>query len=75
MERDGNRPQVPSAMRMVFGLIMIVVYVGMGILLLINFFDWQGDLLKWLRIVGGIILIAYGIWRAYRQFKGIDSAV
>lgn len=75
MEQDDRRPKVPSTMRMVFGLIMIVVYVGMGILLLINFFGWQGELLQWLRIVGGILFIVYGIWRAYRQFKGIDSAV
>lgn len=62
-------------MRMVFGIIMIIVYVGMGVLLLINYFQWSGDLLTWLRWVGGILFIIYGIWRAIRQFWGIDSAV
>lgn len=60
-----------SIMRGIFGLIMIIVYVGMGVLLLINFFGWGGDW-AWTRYVVGIVLILYGIWRAYRQVKGID---
>jgi hypothetical protein len=53
---------------------MIIVYVGMGILLLINFFRW-GESYTWLRIGGGILFVIYGIWRAIRQIKGIDSAI
>lgn len=60
-----------KVMRAIFGIIMIIVYVGMGILLLINFFGWDGDW-AWTRYVVGIVLIIYGIWRAYRQAKGID---
>lgn len=60
-----------TIMRGIFGLIMIIVYVGMGVLLLINFFGWGGDW-AWTRYVVGIVLILYGIWRAYRQVKGID---
>ena len=44
MTRDNNedRPSmVPSTMRVVFGIIMIIVYVGMGVLLLINYFQWK----------------------------------
>lgn len=74
-EPQERRNAVPSAMRTVFGIIMIIIYVGMGVLLLINFFGWQGDVLTWLRYVGGIVFIIYGIWRAFRQFKGIDSPV
>ena len=58
--------------RTVFGIIMILIYVGMGVLLLINFFGWQSDW-AWTRYVVGIVLIIYGFWRAYRQYKGIDS--
>lgn len=58
--------------RTVFGIIMILIYVGMGVLLLINFFNWQSDW-AWTRYVVGIVLIIYGFWRAYRQYKGIDS--
>ena len=47
----------------------------MGILLLVNFFDWESGSWEWLRWTGGVLLILYGIWRAYRQFAGIDSNI
>lgn len=62
----------PAVMRTIFGIIMVIVYVGMGILLLINYFGWAGDW-AWTRYVVGVMLIIYGAWRAYRQVKGIDS--
>jgi cytochrome c biogenesis protein CcdA len=71
---DQRESMIPSTMRLVFGIIMIIVYVGMGILLLINFFRW-GESYTWLRIGGGILFVIYGIWRAIRQIKGIDSAI
>lgn len=77
MTRDNNedRPSmVPSTMRVVFGIIMIIVYVGMGVLLLINYFQWNTPVLTWLRWIGGIMFILYGIWRGIRQFWGIDSS-
>lgn len=61
-----------KVMRVIFGIIMIIVYVGMGVLLLINYFGWGGDW-AWTRYVVGIMLIIYGIYRAWRQYKGIDS--
>lgn len=75
-ERRRERQQAASGgansvMRAIFGIIMIIVYVGMGILLLINFFDWGGDW-AWTRYVVGSVLVVYGFWRAYRQVKGID---
>lgn len=70
MEESGNN-DVNKVMRSIFGIIMIIVYVGMGVLLLINFFGWDGDW-AWTRYVVGIVLIIYGLWRAYRQVKGID---
>lgn len=60
-----------NIMRTIFGIIMVIVYVGMGVLLLINFFNWSGDW-AWTRYMVGIVLIIYGFWRAYRQVKGID---
>ena len=60
-----------NIMRAIFGIIMIIIYVGMGVLLLINFFNWDGDW-AWTRYVVGIVLIIYGFWRAFRQVKGID---
>ena len=58
-------------MRTIFGIIMIIIYVGMGVLILINFFHWGGDW-AWTRYVVGTVLILYGFWRAYRQVTGID---
>lgn len=62
-------------MRNVFGAFMVVIYVGVGILLLINWFRWDDPKFDWVRYVGGCLFIAYGIWRAYRQIKGIDSNI
>ncbi len=70
-EERENTPAVGSAMRTIFGIIMIIIYVGMGVLLLINFFNWDGDW-AWTRYVVGIVLIIYGALRAVRQIKGID---
>lgn len=58
--------------RTIFGIIMVVIYVGMGVMLLINAFNWQADW-AWTRYIIGVVLIIYGFWRAYRQYKGIDS--
>lgn len=71
-EENEERTFRPNrVMTSIFGIIMIIVYVGMGVLLLINYFDWGGDW-AWTRYVVGIVLIIYGFWRAYRQIKGID---
>lgn len=70
-EEDAGENKSNKVMRAIFGIIMIIVYVGMGVLLLINFFGWNGDW-AWTRYVVGVVLVIYGIWRAYRQVKGID---
>lgn len=67
--------KTPKTARLIFGIFMIIIYVGMGILLLVNFFDWESGSWEWLRWTGGVLLILYGIWRAYRQFAGIDSSL
>lgn len=69
---DDTGSKANRIMRSIFGIIMIVVYVGMGVLLLINYFNWGGDW-AWTRYVVGVVLIIYGFWRAYRQVSGIDS--
>ena len=70
-EADAGENKSNKVMRAIFGIIMIIVYVGMDVLLLINFFGWNGDW-AWTRYVVGVVLVIYGIWRAYRQVKGID---
>lgn len=75
MSDVNNNEKSARTLRTIFGLIMIIVYVGMGILLLCGFFDWTKGDWGWLRWGGGSLLVVYGLWRAYRQFKGIDSNV
>ena len=75
--QDHKRYTIPPSksqtiIRSIFGIVMIIIYVGMGVLLLINFFNWDNDW-AWTRYIVGVVLIIYGIWRAYRQYKGIDS--
>ncbi len=65
----------PQMARNIFGIIMIAIYVGMGILLLCNYFSWMNEGWEWLRWTGGVLFIIYGLWRGYRQFKGIDKNI
>lgn len=58
-----------TIMRAIFGVFMIILYVGVGVLLLINFFNWSPSW-AWCRYIVGVVLIIYGLFRGYRQFKG-----
>lgn len=62
-----------KTLRLIFGIFMIVIYLGMAYLLIVNFFDWSTTTL-WNTIRYGMAAIfgAYGIYRAYRQVTGID---
>ncbi len=75
MSSEKNPSGTPQVMRNVFGIIMIIVYVGMGVLFLCGAFSWLTGSWAWLRWVGGVLFIVYGIWRAYRQFKGVDPDI
>ena len=70
-ENDGRGVKPNQVMSTIFGIIMIIIYVGMGVLFLINFFNWNSDW-AWTRYIVGVVLVIYGLWRAYRQVKGID---
>lgn len=73
-DQTESRPAIGGpnkTMRAIFGLIMVIVYIGVGVLLLVNFFGWEASW-TWVRWVVGIILIIYGAFRAVRYFKGID---
>lgn len=69
-EQEEARPVVPTPKRAVsigFGIFMVIVYVGVGILFLINFFNWDESFTV-MRYILGVVLIIYGIYRCYRQF-------
>ena len=63
----------PQMMRNLFGIIMILVYIGVGVLFFVGYFPLFSGSLEWCRWVVGGLLVAYGAWRAYRQFAGIDD--
>lgn len=71
LEEGQQTNKANGIMRAIFGIIMIIIYVGMGVLLLINYFGWSAD---WniARYIVGPVLIVYGLFRAWRQIKGID---
>lgn len=73
MSTNNNPAGTPKTMRAIFGIVMIIVYIGVGILFLTGFFAPIYGSWEWIRWVGGIIFIVYGVWRAYRQFAGVDS--
>lgn len=75
MEQEKKTSSMPKKMRNIFGIIMIIIYLGMGVLFLIGAFPQLSGNWAWLRWVGGVFFILYGIWRAIRQFKGIDEDV
>lgn len=67
-----NRQTVMTrGMKVVFGIFMVLVYLGMAGLLAVNFFDWSltplWNAVRWFFVV---IFAAYGIYRGYRELKG-----
>lgn len=72
-QKDRNsKPSTPATMRAIFGIFMVLFYVGIGVLILLGILNFYGDW-EWLRWTAGILLVVYGIWRGYRQFAGLDS--
>ena len=67
-----NSSHILKAFRILFGVFMILVYFIMAYLLLVNFFKWNTEPWLTLRYVFAAILALYGIYRCYRQIKGID---
>ena len=57
------------ALKMFFGFFMVFVYLGMAVLMAINYFGLPSAL-RWLFAV---VLGAYGIYRCYREIKGEHS--
>lgn len=64
-----NRPGAPKGARLAFGILMVLVYLGVGLLFIFNVFDIVNTTVSY--VIGGI-LIAYGIFRGYRLYKGIN---
>lgn len=62
-----NQPQTPKGARLAFGILMICVYVGVGLLFIFNVFNIDSRALSY--VIGGL-LCAYGVWRGVRLYNG-----
>lgn len=62
-----NQNNTPKGMRLVFGIFMVLIYVGVGLLFIFDFFSIDNPAISC--TVGGL-LILYGIFRAYRLYRG-----
>lgn len=69
MERDDNMNNLPKGGRIIFGIFMILVYVGVGLLFIFDVFNIDNVAIS--ASVGGV-LCAYGVWRAYRLYRGMN---
>lgn len=67
---DNKRPEAPKGARLAFGIIMILVYLGVGLLFIFNVFDVINPVVSY--VVGGL-LIVYGIFRGFRLYKGLNQ--
>lgn len=66
-------PSTRSILGLTFGIFMILLYVGMGVLFLIDFFHWSDYGWGWMRWILGPVLIVYGFYRGWRQYKMFTS--
>lgn len=64
-----NRPQAPKGARLVFGVFMVLIYIGVGILFFLDVFQIDNMTVN---IIIGTLLCIYGVFRAYRLYKGVN---
>ena len=57
----------PNGARRRFGINMVLIYIGVGLLFIFNVFDIWNRTIGY--IVGGLLCL-YGIWRGYRLYIG-----
>lgn len=57
----------PKGARLAFGILMVCVYVGIGLLLILSRQIISNTAISC--VIGGL-LCAYGVWRGIRLYKG-----
>lgn len=57
----------PKGARFIFGIFMILIYLGVGLLFAFDIFNIDNQAIS---LTVGIILMVYGVWRGIRLFKG-----
>lgn len=58
---------VPQKARLVFGIIMVLIYLGVGLLFILQVFSIWNTAVS---VIVGALLCVYGVWRGYRLFVG-----
>lgn len=70
MSPQDNVNGTPRSAGIIFGVFMVILYVGVGICALCGVFDsWMS---KGISIALGCLFVVYGFWRAYRYYKGMN---
>ncbi len=64
-----NNGQAPKGARLAFGILMIFIYIGVGFLFFFDVFKIDNAAVSY--VVGGLLCL-YGVWRAYRLYKGVN---
>lgn len=64
-----NNSNSPKGMRLAFGIFMILVYVAVGIMFFLDIFHIDNNAVSY---TIGALLCAYGVFRAYRLYKGMN---
>lgn len=64
---NSNHPQTPKGARLAFGIFMILIYIGVGIMFFMDVFMIDNQTVN---IIIGSILCLYGVFRAYRLYNG-----
>ena len=62
-----NHPGAPKAMRLWFGIFMVLIYIGVGLLFFFDVFSIDNNAISY---TVGARLILYGSFRGYRLYKG-----
>lgn len=66
---NDNKPTAPKGARVVFGILMVCVYIGVGLMFIFNVFGSIIDNINISYVIGGILCV-YGVWRGYRLYRG-----
>lgn len=69
MKDNNYNGNMPKGGRLVFGIFMVIVYVAVGLLFIFDIFKIDNSAIS---ITCGALLCAYGVWRGYRLYKGMN---
>ena len=71
---NNKQTSVNQGVKMFFGFFMVLVYLGMAVLMAINFFDWSTTpLWNAVRWFFAVLFVVYGIYRGYREITGAHT--